>query len=169
VGYILIGVAASTAAGNAAVLYFIPVYIVSNLGAFAVISAVSSATGKEEISDYRGFYKTNPVLSWVLLLSLFSLAGIPPAAGFFGKFFLLTAGASKGMVVLVVVAAVNIVVSLYYYLLVVKAMFIDKSDFPIEKIKISYPSALAMIICLAGIMAMGLIGDVYEYLYALCK
>ena len=73
------------------------------------------------MDDYKGFYKTNRLLSWVLAISLFSLAGIPPTAGFFGKFFLLFAGAGKGNYLLIMIAALNMVVSLYYYLKVLKA------------------------------------------------
>ena len=111
------------------------IYIFSNLGAFGVISLVSAVTGKENMDDYKGFYKTNPLLSWVLTISLFSLAGIPPTAGFFGKFFLIMAGAGKGNYLLITIAALNMVISLYYYLKVVKTMFMDANEHPIEKIK----------------------------------
>ena len=85
-------------------------------------------------------YKTNPFLSWVLALALFSLAGIPPTAGFFGKLFLLTAGASKGSYLFITIAAFNMIISLYYYLRVIRSVFMEKNDQPIEKIKIE-PSA----------------------------
>jgi NADH-quinone oxidoreductase subunit N len=86
VGFILIGMSGQSQAGTASVVYFILIYTFSNLGAFGVITLVSAVTGKETIYEYRGFYKTNPLLSCVLAISLFSLAGIPPTAGF-GKFF----------------------------------------------------------------------------------
>ncbi|HMG67108.1 MAG TPA: NADH-quinone oxidoreductase subunit N, partial [Chitinophagaceae bacterium] len=86
VGFILVGMSAQSVAGSSSVIYFILIYIFSNLGAFGVISLVSAVAGKENMDDYKGFYKTNPLLSWVLAISLFSLAGIPPLAGFFGKF-----------------------------------------------------------------------------------
>ncbi|MES1219139.1 MAG: NADH-quinone oxidoreductase subunit N, partial [Bacteroidota bacterium] len=125
VGFILIGMSGQSPEGAASVIYFILVYIFSNLGAFGVISLVSAVTNKENVDDYKGFYKTNPLLSWVLAISLFSLAGIPPTAGFFGKFFLLLAGAGKGNYLLITIAALNMVVSLYYYLKVIKAVFMD--------------------------------------------
>src|SRR5258708_18389269 len=87
---------------------------------------MSAVAGKEKVDDYKGFYKTNPLLTWVLAISLFSLAGIPPTAGFFGKFFLLMAGAGKGNYFLIHIPALHIVILLYYYLRVVKARFIDK-------------------------------------------
>src|SRR4030095_8723368 len=101
----------------------------------------------ENIDDYRGFYKTNPLLSWVLTISLFSLAGIPPTAGFFGKFFLLMAGAEKGNYLLITIAALNMVVSLYYYLRVVKAMFMDSNDYPINKISPGMMTNISLSVC----------------------
>ena len=89
VGFILIGISGSSQAGSASLIYFVLIYLFSNLAAFGVVSVVSAVTGKENIADYKGFYKTNPMLSWVLTIALFSLAGVPPTAGFFGKLFLM--------------------------------------------------------------------------------
>jgi NADH-quinone oxidoreductase subunit N len=96
VGFILMGMSSNADMGAASVVYFILIYVFSNLAAFGVVAVISSQTGKEYINDYKGLYQTNPFLSWTMALALFSLAGIPPTAGFFGKLFLLTAGASKG-------------------------------------------------------------------------
>ncbi len=167
VGFILIGISGSSQMGTASVIYFVLIYVFSNLGAFGVISLVSALTGKEDVNDYKGFYKTNPLLSWVLTISLFSLAGIPPTAGFFGKLFLLTAGASKGNYTLITIAALNMIVSLYYYLRVVKIMFMDKSDHPIEKLKTGMLPGLALAICVAGIVIIGFSGHIYNYIYTL--
>ncbi len=166
-GFILVGISGSSQMGAASVIYFLLIYIFSNLGAFGVVAFVSAATGKETIDDYKGFYKTNPFLSWVLTISLFSLAGIPPTAGFFGKFFLIMAGAGKGNYVFITIAALNMIISLYYYLKVVKAMFMDANEQPIEKLSISTLPKLAMIICIAGIIAIGFINPVYNYIYSL--
>jgi NADH-quinone oxidoreductase subunit N len=117
------------------------------------------------MDDYKGFYKTNPVLSWVLTISLFSLAGIPPTAGFFGKFFLLLAGAGKGNYLLITIAALNMVISLYYYLKVVKAIFMDKNDEPIQKISIDFAPKISFAICIGGIIISGLVSDAYQYIY----
>jgi NADH-quinone oxidoreductase subunit N len=169
VGFILIGITGQSAEGSASVIYFVLVYIFSNLAAFAVINLVSAATGRETVNDYKNFYKTNPVLSWVLAIALFSLAGIPPTAGFFGKFFLLLAGAGKGNYLLITIAALNMVVSLYYYLRIVKAMFMDANDNPVEKIQIGWSPKLAMAICIAGILITGLASSAYNYIYSLVK
>ena len=167
VGFILIGISGSSQMGMTSVIYFILIYVFSNLGAFGVVSLVSSITGKENMDDYRGFYKTNPLLSWGLTISLFSLAGIPPTAGFFGKLFLLTAGAGKGNYVLITIAALNMIVSLYYYLRVVKTMFMEKNDQPIERIQAGTFSNLALLICVIGIIAIGFTSEIYDYIYSL--
>lgn len=166
-GYILIGVAAGTEASMASVIYFVLIYIFSNLAAFTVVSVISIRTGKEEIGDYNGLHKTNPLLSLALLLALFSLAGIPPTAGFFGKLFLMISGASKGMIALVIIASLNMVISLYYYLRVVKAMYIDKNEQPIEWLKSSATEKTGLVICVAGILVTGLLSVIYEYIQAL--
>jgi len=166
-GFILVGISGSSQMGTASVVYFLLIYVFSNLGAFGVIAFVSAITGKETMDDYKGFYKTNPFLSWMLTISLFSLAGIPPTAGFFGKFFLIMAGAGKGNYVFITIAALNMIVSLYYYLKVVKAMFMDENDQPIEKLSINTLPKLAMIICMLGIVSIGFIQPIYNYIYSL--
>ena len=108
-------------------------------------------------------YDTNPNLSLTMMLALFSLAGIPPVAGFFGKFFLFTSVASAGFYWLLTIAVLNTIISLYYYLLVVKAMFIDKNDNPIEHIKSDFNARLALIICVVGIFVVGLASPVFDF------
>ena len=169
VGFILIGITGQSAEGSASVIYFIMIYIFSNLAAFGVINLVSAVTGRENVDDYKGFYKTNPALSWVLAIGLFSLGGIPPTAGFFGKFFLLLAGAGKGNYLLIIIASLNMVVSLYYYLRVIKAMFMDENDNPIEKVKATWSPKIAMVICVGGIIITGLASGAYQYIHNLVK
>lgn len=168
-GFILVGISAGSVAGTASVVYFILIYIFSNLGAFGVVAVISAATGKENITDYRGLYKTNPFLSWVLAISLFSLAGIPPTAGFFGKFFLLIAGAGKGNYIFITIAAVNMVLSLYYYLVVIKAIFMDTHENPVEPLSIPVFPKIAMFICLTGIVITGMVSWIYGYIYSLSQ
>jgi len=167
VGFILVGLTGQSLAGSSSVIYFVLVYIFSNLGAFGVVSLVSAITKRENMGDYKGFYQTNPLLSWVLAISLFSLAGIPPMAGFFGKFFLLFAGAGKGNYLLIVIAALNMVVSLYYYLKVIKSMFMEANEDPIEKIRSSWQPKVAMAICVGGILITGIASGAYNYIHAL--
>jgi NADH-quinone oxidoreductase subunit N len=161
-GYILLGLIGGNQLGMASVIYYIMVYIFSNLGAFGVVIAISNATGKENIDDYNGLYQTNPKLSLVMTLALFSLAGIPPVAGFFGKFFLFTAAAQKGFYALVLIAVLNTIISLFYYLLVVKAMFITKNENPIESFRSDFPTRFAMGICITGIVVTGFASIIFE-------
>jgi NADH-quinone oxidoreductase subunit N len=167
IGFILVGLSSNSPEGTSSVVYFILIYVFSNLAAFGVAAAISSQTGKEKIEEYKGFYKTNPWLSWVMALALFSLAGIPPTAGFFGKLFLLTAGASKGNYIFILIAALNLIVSLYYYLRVIRSMFMDKNDQPIEKINLQPSTKFGLIICAAGIILVGMVSWFYDYIQTL--
>lgn len=167
VGFILVGMSSNSPAGTASVVYFILIYTFSNLAAFGVAAAIASQTGKEKIDDYKGLYQTNPFLSWVMALALFSLAGIPPTAGFFGKLFLISAGASRGNYIFITIAALNMIVSLFYYLKVVRAIFMDKNEQPIEKVIIGPSPKFALIICAAGIVLIGMLSWIYDYISAL--
>ena len=166
-GFILLGLITGTQLGTATVVYFILVYIFSNLAAFGVVQAISLQTGKENRDDYNGLYRTNPNLSLVMMLALFSLAGIPPVAGFFGKFFLFTAAASKGYYLLVFLAVVNVTISLYYYLLVVRAMFIRRSENPIPHFKNKVYMRLGLVLTVLGIVVLGLYSPLYDYIFEL--
>jgi NADH-quinone oxidoreductase subunit N len=167
VGFILVGITGSSQLGTASVIYFVLIYIFSNLAAFGVVSLVSAVTGRENITDYKSFYRTNPVLSWVLTIALFSLAGVPPTAGFFGKFFLLMSGAGKGNYVLITIAALNMIISFYYYLKIVKAIFMDANETPLERVPIPLYSRFGLGLCIAGIVGAGLISYVYDYIHSL--
>jgi NADH-quinone oxidoreductase subunit N len=164
VGFILVGMSSNAAVGLTSVTYFVLIYVFSNLAAFGVASVISERTGKENIDDYKGLYQTNPFLSWMMALALFSLAGIPPTAGFFGKLFLITAGATKGNYWFITMVALNLIVSLYYYLRVVRAIFMDKNEQPIERIKGSRSVNFGLSLCAAGIVLVGLVSWIYEYI-----
>lgn len=166
-GYIMLGVIGNNELSTTALMFYILVYIFSNLAAFGVIGAVENATGKVSMDDYNGLYKTNPRLAVTMMLAMFSLAGIPPFAGFFSKFFIFTGALGAGtpaMYVLVFIALLNTIVSLYYYLLVVKAMFINESDAPIATFRSSCSERLGMWISTAGILFLGLVSCVYDYI-----
>ena len=166
-GFILLGLITGSQLGTATIIYFIMIYIFSNLAAFGVVQAISLNTGKENMDDYEGLYRTNPNLSLVMMLALFSLAGIPPVAGFFGKFFLFTAAASKGYYLLVFIAVINVTISLYYYLLVVRAMFLRKSDNAIPYFRNKIYMRLGLILTAVGILVLGLYSPLYDYIYEL--
>ncbi len=166
-GFILLGLLSVDQLGTATIIYFVAIYIFSNLGAFGVVQAISSASNKENIDDYEGLYRTNPKLSLVMMLALFSLAGIPPLAGFFGKFFLYAAAASKGYYVMVFIAVVNATISLYYYLIVIRAMFLRKGNHPIPYFKSGNYMRLGLLITAIGILVIGLYSPIYEYIYSI--
>ncbi len=161
-GFILLGVIGGPGIGMTVVMYFIFIYAFSNLAVFGVAATVYRHTGKEKIRDLDGFYRTNPRLSLIMMLGLFSLAGIPPVAGFFGKFFLFTAAASNGFYWLVLIGVLNATISLYYYLMVVKAMFINQSDEPIGTLKSDFSMRLSLALCALALLAIGFIGPLYE-------
>ncbi len=166
-GFIMVGIMGTGSLGMTSVVYFILIYVFTNLGAFGVASAISSASGVETISGYNGLYSTNPRLSLIMMLALFSLAGIPPIAGFFGKFFLFTSAGSQGYFILILIGVLNATISLYYYLGVVKAMFINKSDTPIPYFRSSNFMRLSLLLCVAGLFSIGFIGGIFEYIMSI--
>lgn len=166
-GYILLGVLAGSAQGMASLLFYLTIYIVANIGVFAVIGSIEQSTDGRSLTrgDYRGLYKTNPRLTFLMTLCLFSLAGIPPFAGFFSKFFIFSAAFHSGWWITVFIALVNTVVSLYYYLLVVKAMYIEEPEEgipPVPAFRVQGTNRLCMAICLVGVCVLGLLSFIYE-------
>jgi len=162
-GYIMLAVISGSAMGMSSLVYYILVYLVANLAAFGVISVIEQNTrGKVDIDDYNGLYQTNPKLSVIMMLALFSLAGIPPFAGFFSKFFIFMAAFQEGFHLLVFIALVNTVISLYYYLKVIKAMFINKNENPIATIKSDNYTKISLAVCMVGVLVLGIISAVYD-------
>jgi NADH-quinone oxidoreductase subunit N len=144
-GYILIGVAAvianpaATFTGINGVLVYLFAYLVTNIGAFTVVIAFETATGKTEVKDYAGLIRRSPWLAALLLIFLLSLAGIPPTAGFVGKFYVFGAAVQAQMWVLVAVAAVNSVIAAFYYLNVVRYMFLVPAEDNAGSVQIAAP------------------------------
>jgi NADH-quinone oxidoreductase subunit N len=163
-GFILLAMLSNSELGVKAIIYFLLIYIFSNVAAFGVVHVISLKTGKENIDDYNGLYGTNPKLSLVLMIALFSLAGIPPVAGFFAKFFLYAAAASKGYYLLIFIAVLNVTISLYYYLLPVRAAFLRRSDDAIPYFKTDIYSKIAFVIVMVGLLVLGLYSGVFEYI-----
>ncbi len=166
-GFMLLGIINISALGVTSVVYFVLIYMFSNLAAFGVVQAISQKTGKENMDDYNGLYRTNPMLSMVMMLGLFSLAGIPPVAGFFGKFFLFTAAAGKGYYILVFIAVVNATIALYYYLKVIRAMFLRRSENPIPHFNNDVFMKLGLATASAGILVLGLYSPLYDYIQSI--
>ncbi len=172
-GYIMLAVIGGNDMGVVSLVYYVLVYVAANLAVFAVISIVEQRNGgATEMDAYNGFYKTNPKLSFIMTLALFSLAGIPPFAGMFSKFFVFMSALELRQTgnflpyLVVFIALVNTVVSLYYYLLIVKAMYIKDSENPLPTFKSDGNTKLALALCTVGIVAFGVVSCVYNWIYA---
>jgi NADH-quinone oxidoreductase subunit N len=168
-GYIMLAVIGASQTGMASLMYYILVYVVANMAVFTVISTVEqNNNGATQMSAYDGLYQTNPKLAFLMTLALFSLAGIPPFAGMFSKFFVFMAAAEQGSFwayFVVFIALVNTVVSLYYYLLIVKAMYINKTETPLPTFKTDGSTRFALAICTAGIALFGICSCIYKWLF----
>ncbi|WP_106832120.1 NADH-quinone oxidoreductase subunit N [Parabacteroides pacaensis] len=166
-GYIMLGVISGNAMGMTALVYYVLVYLVANLAAFGIISVIEQhSNGKTDMDDYNGLYQTNPRLSFLMTLSLFSLAGIPPFAGFFSKFFIFMAAFQEGFHLLVFIALLNTVISLFYYLRVVKAMYITPNEHPIPVFHSDNYTRIGLVLCLAGVLLLGIISSIYDGIHA---
>ena len=169
-GYIMLAVVGNGAMSVAALTYYVLVYVAANMAVFTVINIVEQKNGgRTDMAAYNGFYQTNPKLSFLMTLALFSLAGIPPFAGMFSKFFVFMAAAEQGSAAayfVVFIALINTVVSLYYYLLIVKAMYITKTDTPLPTFESDVNTKIAMAICTAGVALFGVCSCIYEWIAA---
>jgi len=154
-GYILVGLVSYTKGGISAMLYYLLLYIFANVGAFAAITAFTNQTGKEDIKDFSGMWKRSPFLSSILLICLLCLAGIPPTAGFVGKFFLFSEVIKQGYLWLALFAMLMSVVSMYYYSIVIRVMLMNDAEDP-TPIKIHGSLKVVMIVCIIMILVMGL-------------
>ena len=168
-GYIMLAVIGSSQMGMAALMYYVMVYVVANMAVFTVISAVEQHNnGTTQMSSYDGLYQTNPKLAFLMTLALFSLAGIPPFAGMFSKFFVFMAAAEQGSFwayFVVFIALINTVASLYYYLLIVKAMYIKQTDTPLPTFRTERTTQIALAVCTLGIALFGICSCLYDYLF----
>ena len=133
-GYALVGVAAGTVEGVRAVLIYLAIYLAMNVGAFACILCMRTREGMvEKIDDLAGLSRNQPLLALALGIFMFSLAGIPPLAGFFGKLYVFRAAIEAELYVLAVIGVLASVVGAFYYLRVVKVMYFDAAAEPFER------------------------------------
>ena len=169
-GYIMLAAVGNETMGLTALMYYVLIYVAANMAVFTVINVVETrGKGNTEMSVFDGFYTTNPKLSFLLTLALFSLAGIPPFAGMFCKFFVFMAAAQQGTNIayaVVFLALVNTVPSLYYYLKIVKCMYINKTDTPLPTFKSDCATRTALALCTAGVLLFGVCSCVYGWLVA---
>src|SRR5436305_11900204 len=170
-GYTLIGLVSGDRTGFSAALFYATIYAITLVGAFGVVAMVRRETGGDDFSHFRGLASRSPLMAACMSVFMLSLAGIPPLAGFFGKFYLfsaaLRAGANNGLLWLVAVALLGSFISLYYYLMVLKAIFVDEPAFPPVRHVYVVPSDLlprTAVVVLA--MAVFLLGVAPEILAA---
>ena len=167
-GYIMLAAIGGSNMGVASLMFYVLVYVVANMSVFTVINVVETrGGGNTRMNCYDGFYTTNPKLSFLMTLALFSLAGIPPFAGMFSKFFIFMSAAQQGSVlayVIVFIALINTVPSLYYYLKIVKCMYINKSEAPLPTFSSDANTKVALALCTLGIVAFGICSCVYDWL-----
>jgi NADH-quinone oxidoreductase subunit N len=163
-GYLIMGFLGGLPDGKPAMIFYMFVYVITNLTVFAGIIWYGNQTGRENITDYRGLSRTNPLIALAMMLGLFSLAGIPPLSGFVGKFFLFSIASKADLHWLVALAAVNSTISLYYYLRVIRQMYIEPTT---ETIPIPITRTLAVTLALLTIalVLMGIVPSLYEIIH----
>ena len=156
-GYILIGVASNSQLGSSAVVYYLGSYLVTNLAAFGIVTLIGHAVGSDEISAYAGLSRRSPGLALALLVSLLSLAGIPPFGGFAGKLFIFASAIQAHLAWLAMIGIINSVVGLYYYLVVLKVVYLLRSENETKPLAISGSWSTAILLCIIGIILLGTI------------
>jgi len=153
VGYALMGLAAGTEAGAGGVMLYMAIYLVMNVGTFACILSMKVKDRMvEDISDLAGLSKTRPGMAFALMLFMFSMAGIPPLAGFFGKFFVFAAAIDAGLIYLAIIGAISSVISAFYYLRIIKVMYFDEAEETIDPIEGKVMKGI-MILASVGVLA----------------
>ncbi len=156
-GYVLMGLVAFTPDGAGGALFYLYMYMFTNIAAFGVIILLSNVTGSDEVQDLSGLSRRSPTLAIIMLLALLSLGGIPPTAGFFGKFFVFRAAVEAGLWWLALIGVLNAFVALYYYLSVAKYMYLYRSEEEDRPIPVSRAAAVGLAICTLAILYLGLL------------
>jgi NADH-quinone oxidoreductase subunit N len=160
IGYILLGIVAGTARGVASVSFYVFVYLFANMGAFIAAITFSHTMGSDEIKDYAGLSRRSPALAAMMAVFMLSLVGIPPLAGFTGKYYLFSAAIEQKYIWLVIIAILTSVVSLYYYVGVVRQMYFQASN--VEKpIAIPITLKVALIISVIGVLLFGVYPNIF--------
>lgn len=167
VGFILVALSGQTIGAKSVITYFVLIYVFSNLAIMGGASVLRAQSGRTKISELKGLNSRSPLITWSMALGLFSLAGIPPAAGFFGKFFLLMEGAKQPNYVFLTIAALNMIISLYYYLRIVRLLFSAPDATGPEEIQLVRSVRFGLLICGAGIVFTGIISWIYDHILSL--
>jgi NADH-quinone oxidoreductase subunit N len=157
-GYALIGVVAFSQLGAASVVFYLAAYIATNLLAFGVVMAFSRVTGLEEITDYAGLSRRNPLMGLMMLAAFLSLAGMPPFGGFVAKVFVFAAGVQANYTWLVIVGIINSIFGVYYYLNVLKYVYLYRMEGENEEqhpVPLTRPYAIALVVLAIGVILVG--------------
>jgi NADH-quinone oxidoreductase subunit N len=156
-GYMIVGMAASPSqTAGAALIYYLLAYAVTSLGAFAIVIALERIGGPTLISDYRGLSRRHPGLAAAMALFMLSLTGVPPLAGFVGKFYLFAAGLDAGLVWLVIIAVLNSVISAYYYIGIIVAMYMQEGEVEVKPMNARPGLLISVAIATAAVVMIGL-------------
>jgi NADH-quinone oxidoreductase subunit N len=154
-GYALIGVAALSELGIASVVFYMVVYVITNLAAFGIVAAFWRISGSDQIADYAALSRRSPTLAIIMLVIFLSLAGMPPLGGFMAKFFVFAAAVKAGLVWLAIIGVLNTIVGLYYYLVVLKVVYLFRSEDEDKPVPMTRPYTLALTILVLGIILLG--------------
>ena len=165
-GYVLIGILSMSTAGYSGVIFYALALLVMKFTAFLVVVKVAADDRNLQIDQLAGLYHRSPLLAMALMVSIFSLAGIPPTIGFTGKLFIFLAAMEQGYFTLVLIAMINVVISLYYYLLIIKAAYLLKPKFAVSEIPLSPP---AKVLTIALIVVMVVVGIFPTYVLELAE
>ena len=154
-GYVLVAFVAYSELGVASAIYYLIAYVVTNLAAFGVVILFARTAGTDEIQQYAGLSRRSPYLALVMLVAFLSLAGMPPLAGFFGKFYVFAAAVNAGMIWLAFVGVLNSIIGLYYYLVVLKVVYVSPAPDGAEPIDIPNICKIALVVLSLGIILLG--------------
>ena len=154
-GYVLVAFVAYSELGVASAIYYLIAYVVTNLAAFGVVILFARTAGTDEIKDYAGMSRRSPYLALAMLVAFLSLAGMPPLAGFFAKFYVFAAAVKAGMIWLAFIGVLNAIVGLYYYLIVLKVVYVNPAPEGAEPIDIPNLSKIALVVLSIGIVLIG--------------
>jgi NADH-quinone oxidoreductase subunit N len=157
-GYLLVGLVAANAVGKAAILFYLLAYSVTNLAAFGVIALLGSRDQpNDELRDYRGLWHSHPALAALMTICLLSLGGLPPTAGFIGKWYVFSAAVSAGYYTLAIIGVLTSVISVFFYLRVVVMMYMSERDGAEVPAPVNAVGMVALTISIVGIFYLGLL------------
>ncbi|TAK12966.1 MAG: NADH-quinone oxidoreductase subunit N [Anaerolineae bacterium] len=163
-GYILMGIAAGTVLGATGVVYYLAVYLVTNMAAFAVVIIFFNVVGSDDIASYAGLSRRHQGLAFAMLVAFLSLAGVPPLGGFFAKILVFAAAVEANLVWLAIAGVLNAILGLYYYLMVLKVIYLDRSEDESKPLPVRRSHMAVLVVCLVLVLVLGtVLGPLYDW------